>query len=450
MLKVIARKFSSMAALMEKDSYSLKKKLIKRTAGSFGLKIGSNGLGFILSIVFARYLGTAGLGTYSYAMTWANLSSIPATLGIDQLIVREMAVYHSKSQWRLMGGLLGWSNLVVFSFSLIFTVVATALIYRWENNLDADVVLAVVLAMLTVPIASVRNLRLGAMRGLQHIVLGQIPDSLLGPAIVTILTIISYLLFPQSFNVYWVLVIKILAIIITFFVGGLWLWRSLPTEVKQVKPEYLGKQWLIAALPFMFLGTMQLINSRIDIIMLGGIEGVEAVGIYTIVVGITQLTIIIHQAANSVLGPTIATLYSENKLQQLQQVIRKSVLIVFSASLSIGVVMMGLGKYLLLIFGSEFFPGRTAMNILILGQIFHAFTGPVGLVLNMTGHQNYTAMSTGASAVLNIALNALFIPRWGINGAAAATTISVFVINIINLVIMQKMVKISLYSFSKI
>ena len=447
MFKVITQKFRSIAVPLAKDRHSLKNKLIKGAAGSFGIQIGSNGLAFILSIIFARFLGTVGLGTYSYAVTWANLASIPATLGVDRLVVREMAVYRTKSQWQLMGGLLRWSNVVVLSFSLIFTIVATASIYLWESSLDADIVLAVILAMVTVPIASLRNVRQGAMQGLHRIILGQMPDALFGPAMVIVLTVIGYLLFPESFNVYWVLVIKLLAVITTFFIGGIWLWQSLPTEVKQVKPQYLAKQWLMAALPFMFLGTMQLINSRIDIIMLGGIQGVEAVGIYTIIVGITQLTIVIHQAANSVLGPTIATLYSENKLQELEQIIRKSVLIVFSVSLSIGVIMMVFGKYLLLIFGSEFVPGHTAMNILILGQVFHAFTGPVGLLLNMTGYQNYTAIAVGISAVLNIIFNALLIPQWGINGAAAATTASLIIINVLKVILTQRKLKISLSPF---
>lgn len=92
MLKVIAKKIKPILALTEKNNHSLKNRVIKGVAGSFGLKIASSGIAFIMSIIFARFLGTAGLGTYSYATTWANLLSIPATLGIDQLIVREIAI----------------------------------------------------------------------------------------------------------------------------------------------------------------------------------------------------------------------------------------------------------------------------------------------------------------------------------------------------------------------
>ena len=445
MLKAITQKIQ-LAFANDGGDRSLKSKLIKGAAGSFGIKIATSGLGFITSIVFARFLGTAGLGTYAYAISWANLLSIPATLGFDQLIVREIAVYRARSQWSLMRGLISWSNLMVLGSSVALTIVAIAVVWILPGNLEPNLAIAITLAMITVPIASLRNLRMGAMKGLHHVVLGEIPDALIAPTIVVCLTCAVYLLFPDS-NVYWVLGIKIFAIAISFVIGILWLRRSLPLEVRRVGSEYQSKQWLSAALPFMFLGTTHLINSRIDVLMLGAIRGVEAVGIYTIIAAITKLTIFIHQAVNSVLAPTIATLYSENKLQQLERIIRKSVLIVFSISLLIGVTMIVMGKYLLLIFGSEFVPGQTAMSILIIGQIFNALTGPVGLVLNMTGHQNYTAITLGTTAVLNIVLNATFIPLWGINGAAIATTISLILTNILNVIFLQKTLNIFLFSF---
>lgn len=446
MFKAIAKKIKPIQGLTTNND-SLKNKLLKGAVGSFGLKISSSGFAFIMSIIFARFLGTVGLGTYSYAITWANLLSIPAKLGIDQLLIREVAVYRAKSQWGLMGGVLRWANLTVLVASIIFAFGGLAVAWNLKSDSDPALLLAIAIAMIHIPIVSLRSLRLGAMKGLHRIVLGQMPDMLFSPCIVISLTLLSCFLFRESFNVYWVLIIKIFALLITFFTGAFWLVRSLPKEVIQIKPEFKVKQWLLAAIPFMFLGTTQLITSRIDVIMLGEIKGVKAVGVYAVIVGITSLTIFIYQASVSVLAPHIATLYSEGKLKQLEKLLQKSVIAVFLLTFLFGGTIMLLGKYLLLIFGSEFIIGRTAMNILILGKMFHAFTGPVDLVLNMTGYQNYTAMTVGLTAVLNIILNAILIPKWGISGAAIATTTSMVVINIVNVIFMHKVINISLYSF---
>ena len=444
MLRAIARKMQ----LGIKERHHLKHKLVVGAVGSFGLKVAGSGLAFGLSVILARCLGTIGLGIYAYAMTWTNLLSIPVTLGIDQLIVREIAIYRARSHWKLMGGLLRWSNSVVLGASLALTLIAAGVVWGFYHD-SHELVWAVVLAMTTLPLASLRNLRLGAMRGLNRIVLGQMPDTLFAPLIVIALTGSIYFLLPDRLNVFWVLGSKIIATIVTFIIGTVWLMRSLPQPVKEVKPDYSSKQWLLSALPFMFLGTVELINSRIDIIMLGAIEGTAAVGIYAAIAGIAQLTAFVHQATLGVIGPTIATLYSQGKLKQLERLIQRSILAVFAFSLLLGGSIIASSKYLLLIFGSEFVLGATAMNILIGGQIFNALTGPVGLVLNMTGHQTKTAIATGLSASLNIILNALLIPRWGIVGAAIATTVSLIAINIIKVILLQKALNLSIYSVDR-
>lgn len=441
------QKVSSMAVLTVQTREGLKHQLIHKAASSFILKISGSGLAFFLSIILARILGTAGLGTYAYAMTWANLLSIPATLGIDQLIVREIAVYRTKCRWKLMTGLLRWSNCLVFAASLVLTLASALLVWMMQGGIN-ELVKAVFLAMITVPLTSMKNLRLGAMRGLNKIVLGQIPDSLVSPIMMIVVAILMGNM-PIKINVFWILSSKILVVTITFVLGSVWLWRSLPNEVKQVKPEYVGKQWFTAALPFMFLGTIELINARIDLIMLGAIEDVTAVGIYAVVAGITQLTAFVHHAALGVIAPTIASLYCNGELRKIERLIQTSVLGVFLGSLLIGSVVIGCSKYLLLVFGSEFVLGAAAMNILIGGQIFNALTGPVGLVLNMSGHQNLTAIATGVSALLNVILNAILIPQWGIVGAATATTCSIITINIIKVFMMQKTLGISLYCLPK-
>ncbi|MBE9044418.1 oligosaccharide flippase family protein [Pleurocapsales cyanobacterium LEGE 10410] len=137
MLKAIAKKIQPIWAFKDRNR-SLKHQLIRGVAGSFSIKIAASGFAFMLSVILARFLGTTGLGTYSYAVTWANLLSIPATLGIDRLIVREMAIYRAKSRWGLMNGLLRWSNLMVLGFSSILTISAIAvpwlLIPQWGIN----------------------------------------------------------------------------------------------------------------------------------------------------------------------------------------------------------------------------------------------------------------------------------------------------------------------------
>ncbi len=432
-----------LASEEKKEQNSLKNRLLKGAAGSFGLKIAASGLAFVISIMLARFLGTNGLGTYAYATTWANLLAIPATLGINNLLVREIAICQTKSSWGLMGGLLRWSNHVVLVTSVVLALMAAGIAWGLKGSSDPMIATAICLALVTLPIAALRNLRLAAMKGLHRIVLGEMPEMFFSPLLLIILTAGLYFLLPQYFGVQGVLIIKIVIVIVTFVIGAVWLMRSLPPEVKNATPEYKVKQWMSSALPFMFLGTIQLINSRVDIVMLGALKGVEVVGIYAVILGITQLVTFLHYSANSVLAPTIASLYAESKIEKLQRIISRSVGFTFLVSLMTSGILICFGNRFLLIFGAEFTPGQTAMNILIIGKLFHSMTGPVGVLLNMTGYERYSAIAVASSALLNVVLNAWLIPQWGINGAAAATTISLIIINIFNIVLVKKKLKIS-------
>jgi len=85
---------------------------------------------------------------------------------------------------------------------------------------------------------------------------------------------------------------------------------------------------------------------------------------------------------------------------------------------------------LLSLFGADFVAGYPALIILTAGMIVNAAAGPVGLLLNMTGHQRLCAKIFGTSALINVVLNALLIPQLGIVGAALATAATMILWNL--------------------
>ncbi|MGL4881586.1 MAG: lipopolysaccharide biosynthesis protein, partial [Waterburya sp.] len=144
---------------------SLKKRLIRGAAGTLGLRTAATGLNFITGILLARLLGASGFGIYTYAFTWTQLLSLGATLGLDKLIVREVAIYQNKSTWDLMSGLLRWGNQIVLAVSLGLALGAIGVAWGLNMQANSEQFLTFCVAMLLIPIESLRNLRLAAMRG---------------------------------------------------------------------------------------------------------------------------------------------------------------------------------------------------------------------------------------------------------------------------------------------
>ena len=77
-----------------------------------------------------------------------------------------------------------------------------------------------------------------------------------------------------------------------------------------------------------------------------------------------------------------------------------------------------------LLYGNDYAPGSTALIILSFGIAMNDFSGTAGNILVGSGHTKLNLVCEAIAAVMNILLNILLIPRYGITGAAVATSIS--------------------------
>jgi O-antigen/teichoic acid export membrane protein len=410
---------------------SLRAYLVQGAAWSFALKIASTGLVFITSIVLARVLGAEGYGIYAYAMALVGLLGIPASLGLPQLVLRNIAVYQTRSEWGLMRGLLRRANQVVLLTSLGLGVIALLVSLVLRDHLSPAMLAAFWLALSILPLVALNGLRTSTLRGLGFVVLGQLPGSLVRPFSFLALVVLTYLLLGNRFNASWAVSMQVGATAIALGFVILILARRLPKAMKESLPAYDTQTWVRSALPFLFIGGMQIINNQTDIVMLGALRGAEVVGIYRAATRVAQLVVFVLTAANVVLQPTIARLYAVRDMQRVQHIATQSARVILLVSVPIAVVLIAFGQWILLAFGQEFTKGATALAILSGGQLVNAAMGSVGLLLNMTGHERDTARGVGIAAVVNVALNAILIPLWGINGAAIATATSLVVWNLI-------------------
>jgi len=224
--------------------------------------------------------------------------------------------------------------------------------------------------------------------------------------------------------------IRVVSVAIAFGVGAELLRRALPRDIQNVQPTYRIKSWTGSILPFLFITGTFFINNRTDILMLGALQGPAVVGVYTVASRGADLVTFILIAVNQSIGPMMSSLHTKGDRQGLQRLVTKSARVVTLISLPTGLILILFGKWFLAIFGPEFVAGYLALVLLCCGQILNGFVGSVGQLLNMTGHERDTALAVGVSAVSNVILNALFIPRFGAVGAAAATASSFVIWNV--------------------
>jgi O-antigen/teichoic acid export membrane protein len=205
--------------------------------------------------------------------------------------------------------------------------------------------------------------------------------------------------------------------------------RVIPPQVATAAAEYDTRHWMTVAFPLFVISSMYVLMSYTDTVMLGMLADTTVSGIYAATSRIALLVSLPLVFINSVLIPYIASLYHGDRFTDLQYIVTMASRTAGLLALPVFIILGVSGDVVLGLFGEEFTSGKTALNILIAGQLVNVLSGSVGALLMMTGQHHFAAKVVTLCAMLNILLNYLLIPEFGINGAAAATAITVIIWN---------------------
>lgn len=405
----------------------------------FSFKAGGAGLALLSSLIIARLIGAEEYGIYAYALSWITLLSIPAKLGTDHLIVREVAIFGSMDAWGRVRGILSWSNkaILISTFGIVFISLAFFGLLHKQISF-----LTMLVAFFILPYLVLSSARQSVLRGMHRIILSLLPEMIAKPTLLVLGLLVLWIATPQvnHLEVLWVY------LIVTFVVFLIYQYAvRLSLPVKKIIPPEKAEimQWMKSIMPFALLDAAAIINSRSDVIMIGIMKDPEMAGIYNIATNGADIISFMLVAVNMTIAPLIAALYHKNKLKELREIMKKTARTAFLAGVPLLGVMIFFGGRLMGLFGKEFVVGHQALIILSLGQIVNIGTGSVGLLLNMTGNEKLTAAGFGIASAGNILLNLVLIPFWGINGAAISTFISTSVWNVMLLVIVIRKMRLN-------
>ena len=175
----------------------------------------------------------------------------------------------------------------------------------------------------------------------------------------------------------------------------------------------------------MVSGSILLLMGNIDSFMIGLFsENISDVGVYNIAVRISTVTSIILFSVNSFIAPKISQLFSQNRLKDLNNIIKNGTRIIFIFTIPFICVFILMPKYILSFFGNEFIAGYKALILLSIGQFFNAFSGSVGYIMQLTNHEKSFQNIIFIALLINIVLNVILIPIYSIDGAAFSSMLS--------------------------
>lgn len=188
--------------------------------------------------------------------------------------------------------------------------------------------------------------------------------------------------------------------------------------------------------PFFFSGIFATINCNIDTIFLGYMTNPVEVGLYNSAYKIINMLIVIATIIFTPIYPILIELYNNensmnfDKLTNLINIVRKIIMII---SIPILFISFILGKNIISTFyGKTYIEASNVLSILLIYVALLYIRELYGYRLNACGLQNKYMKIVCFSAFINIVLNIILIPIWGMIGSAITTLFS----EIINLIFM--------------
>ncbi|MEZ9198482.1 flippase [Shewanella sp. 10N.286.54.B9] len=403
--------------------------IYKRFFGTAGLMLLSKAMVMVIGVLFANHLGPEQFGLYSLALSIVALSTLPVVAGLPNLLVREVANFHSVNKWDLLEGVTSWSRLYVIGIStfVVFTLYTLLYFDFFEPQLTS----LLWIAGLLIPLRGLLTQQSAILNGLNFPVLAQLPVQVLIPAI-TLGVFCFYFLLPGELESFDLLCVSIFACLFSCVISMCLLNRKLNSNVEKVKPKKDVKVWLTSLMPFAIMAFITTLNTELASVLLGLLVDNESVAFFKVATQAVALITLGLTAVNVVIMPNIARLYKNNDLKATQELLTKSVRLSVVITLPIIVVLVLFGEYFIdLLFGNDYVKSYPILVILCIGQLVNVLMGSVGLLLNMTGNENRTLRTLLITFVVNIVLFSTLIPIFGGIGAAISISLSLITWNVL-------------------
>ncbi|MRG85068.1 flippase [Salinibacillus xinjiangensis] len=206
-----------------------------------------------------------------------------------------------------------------------------------------------------------------------------------------------------------------------------------------------SKKFVFYSVPLAFSAVMGVMINKIDIIMIGNMMTEKEVGIYQIAIQVANIAGFILIIFNTVFAPKISELYHNSKVQELRKLYIHSTRILGLVSFFIITLLIVFSKYILWLFGSDLIEGQGVLILRSIGQFISSAVGSVWLMLSMTGKTKIQLYGNLLAFTLNVSLNYILIPKYGINGAAFASMVTLIFFNILGYILVSRQFKIKAF-----
>jgi len=397
--------------------------LLRGAAAVLGISSIAQLLSLGLQILFARLLGPPEFGVFSFVLASLSLCLILAKLGLDTSLIRLVAEFTAQGDAGRVLGLVRFARVTGSVLAILVAVVVVVTAAKTSAAESPSLLHALVVGGFLLPFAVASELTAATLRGLRRVAIALVGDGWVRPCVAGTGILVVAALWPDSLTGSSAVFVYLAGTVASLVVMSVVLQHALPKGTAKVDIKDI-ERYLRVSVPLMIASGLLLAMYSLDTVMLGVLVDTTAAGYYSVASRIATVLLFVKQAAQTVASPMLAAAWASGKLVSLRGVVRTLNGLSILAAVPGSILLLVAAEPILALFGSEFREAAPALRILVLAQLLNVLTGPTGIVLSMTGHGQSLAGLLFMGLALNAILNLMWIPAYGLIGAAAAAFVA--------------------------
>jgi O-antigen/teichoic acid export membrane protein len=405
-----------------------------------GMLVGSV-LRYVLQIIVARNLGPGLFGLFVLGLTLFKILGMLSELGLPNGLVRFIAIYSGLKDSPRLKGIIKLSLRSSFLAALVIGF-ATFLLSRFlaeQIFKEPGLIPVLKLVALLIPFSTLTTMLVFTLQGFKVLQFKIAVREIFEPLFRLVFVLLALMVGWKLLGIF---LVYLAASVLACWLGFYFLRRIFPEITdRRVVPVFETRKLFSFSWPLLFIFFFGYLLLWTDTIILALYRSTVEVGIYGAAQRTALLSSMIITAFNSIFAPIAADLYNrqrQSELKTLFQTVTKWTLLI-TAPVCIAIILFS--REILGIFGATFSAGSLPMIILLMAWMIHSSMSSAGLVLTMSGRSKLQLANVTFLLTLNIILNFMLIPELGARGAALATAISIILFDIISVVEVASIMK---------
>lgn len=382
---------------------------------------------FLVTLMLARKLGSGQVGVYYEAQAFLALLGLLALSGFRGALTRFVAVHLADGDKGSLTGTIRLGVVIPTVASALMAVILYSLSEWFATSVfqDPELALALRYVALALPGACFTDAALSATQGFKtmkpYVAVGLIfePAMRLG---------LSLVLLGAGLGLEGAMLALVITSNGTALLAGAVLLRF--TRRHRSSAVYRLKELFAFSTVSWMSSLASNAQTWTGTLILGILGTSNQVGIYQVATRVTLLATFFLGPLGTSFAPMIADLYRREEFERLGRMYVVVSSWTLRLSLPSFAIVILFPDELLSVFGNQFVGGAAVTVILAVGQLFNVAGGPNGYMLVMSGRPALTMANNLTALVLNVVLNLVLIPRFGLIGAGIAFAASVAFNNI--------------------